>query len=299
MDHGLSVPPFYRRLPNLHSVEVFAVAARAGSFTRAARELKVTQSAISRQIQQLELSLGTTLFIRSKRGLRLTADGEALLPVIDEAFGRLAKICDSVRNASQVLTLRMPPTLASRWFLPRLPSLRAALGDVDVRVTTYDAWQLRFEDTDIDAAIVHGQGDWPALDVVRLMPELLTPVCAPTIAQNLRTPADVGKSRLLHCESTAAWRQWLDVAGVADTDARRGATFDTLELALSAATRGQGIALGDLNLISESLRDGVLVAPFERVLHQGIGYFLVYPPYRANLPKIRALRDWLAQATRE
>jgi DNA-binding transcriptional LysR family regulator len=299
MNHSSNVPAFYRRLPNLHTVEVFAVAARAGSFTRAARELKVTQSAISRQVQQLELSLGTPLFIRSKRGLRLTADGEALLPVVDEAFGRLAKICDSVRSASQMLTLRMPPTLASRWFLPRLPSLRAALGDVDVRVTTYDAWQLRFEDADIDAAIMHGQGDWPDLEVVRLMPELLTPVCAPAFAQTLRTPADVGNSRLLHCESTAAWRQWLDVAGVTDTAVRRGPTFDTLELALSAATRGQGIALGDLNLIRESLRDGVLVAPFERVLHQGIGYYLVYPPYRASLPKIRALRDWLARAARE
>jgi DNA-binding transcriptional LysR family regulator len=292
----MSVSEFYRRLPNLHGIEIFAMAARAGSFSSAARELAVTQSAISRQVQQLERSLGTTLFVRHKGGLRLTSEGSALFPIAEEALSHLANVCDSLRSASQVLTLRMPPTLATRWFMPMLPSLRGELAGVEVRITTYDAWHPHFEDNSIDAAIVQGRGEWPGVEAIRLMPELLTPVCSPALAAQLKTPKDLARVPLLHRDPVASWAHWLDAAGFPKISSHRGATFDTLELALSAATRGQGVAVGDLNLMRESLRDGVLVAPFEHVLDEGIAYYLVYPPYRADLPKIRALRDWLVGA---
>ncbi len=293
MDHASRTPGFYRRLPNPHAIEVFALAARAGSFSGAARALAVTQSAVSRQVQQLERSLGTALFVRHKGGLRLTTEGAALLPIVDDAFSRLARICESLRNASQVLTLRMPPTLAARWFLPLMPALRAALADVDVRITTQDAWQPRFEDNDIDAAIIHGHGDWADVEAVKLMPELLAPVCSPGVAARLKSPADLRDALLLHCEPLSAWARWLEAAQLEGIAAHRGPTFDTLELALSAATRGQGVALGDLNLVREAIRDGVLVAPFECILDLGVAYYLVYPPHRAATAKIGALRDWL------
>jgi DNA-binding transcriptional LysR family regulator len=267
---------------------------RTGSFSGAARELAVTQSAVSRQVQQLERSLGTPLFLRTQGGLRLTSEGAALLPVVDDAFARLATVCESLRSASQVLTLRMPPTLAARWFLPLMPALRTALAGVDVRITTQDAWQPRFDDAnDIDAAIIHGHGDWDNVEAVRLMPELLTPVCSPTVAAGLKTPADLRGALLLHCEPLSAWAHWLDAARLEGIAAHRGPTFDTLELALSAATRGQGVALGDMNLVREALRDGVLVAPFDCILDLGVAYYLVYPPHRAQVAKISAFRDWL------
>jgi DNA-binding transcriptional LysR family regulator len=295
-DHTSQAPSFHRRLPHLHALEVFAVAARCGTFSRAARELCVTQSAISRQIQQVEDYLGTSLFLRHKRGLTLTPEGEALRPVVDEALSRLTSICDTLRNAGQVLTLRMPPTLAARWFLPLLPSLRQLLPDVDVRVTTYDAWKPSFEDNDVDAAIVQGRGDWSGLESVKLMPEILTPVCSPALAKRLQRPADLDGVPLLHCHPLDGWGRWLIAAGLGRIASHRGQTFDTLELALSAATRGQGVALGDLNLTHESLRDGVLVAPFDLVLDQGVAYYLLYPPHRRLLPKIQALREWLVGA---
>jgi LysR family glycine cleavage system transcriptional activator len=296
VDHTSLAPSFHRPLPPLHALEVFAVAARCGTFSRAARELCVTQSAVSRQIQQIEEHLGATLFLRHKRGLTLTPEGEVLRPVVDDALARLTSVCDTLRNAGQVLTLRMPPTLAARWFLPLLPSLRQVLPDVDVRVTTYDSWKPSFEDNDVDAAIVQGRGDWPGLDATLLMPEILTPVCSPALAQRLAAPADIEGVPLLHCHPLDGWPRWLAAAGLGRILSHRGQTFDTLELALSAATRGQGVALGDLNLIRESLRDGVLVAPFDLVLDQGVAYYLLYPPHRRQLPKIQALRDWLAAA---
>ena len=295
--HGSDVHLFHRRLPPLHGVTVFAAAAAAGSFSRAAEMLFVTQGAVSRQIQQLEKYLGCPLFIRHKRGLKLTAEGQSLLPVVDDSLSRLAAACDGLRNIGQVLVLRMPPTFTSRWFLPLLPELRALLPDVDVRITTYDAWEPEFERSDVDAAVVQGLGAWKGVEAVALMPEVLTPVCSPQLAARITTAADLVALPLLHCDPLDAWPRWLQEAGVGSRNARRGQTFDTLELALSAATRSQGIAIGDLNLVRESLRDGVLVAPFKLTIDQGMSYYLVYPPDRAQQPKIKVLREWLTSQT--
>jgi DNA-binding transcriptional LysR family regulator len=292
--HASEVPSFPRQLPPLHALEVFVTAARSGSFSQAARELFVTQSAVSRQIQQIESFLGAALFIRHKTGLRLTPEGEALLPVVNEAFGRVAGLCETLRGAAHILTLRMPPTLATRWFLPLLPDLQRVMPGVDVRITTYDSRAPRFEESGVDAAILHGAGDWPGLEVMKLMPERLTPVCSPAIGNRLTSLHDLAQFALLQCDPVHAWTDWLRAAGGPFIAPPGGQTFDTAELALSAATRGQGVAMGDLNLIRESIADGTLVAPFADVLDQGKGYFLVYPPPRGQRPKIRALRDWLA-----
>lgn len=297
--HAPGTHLFHRRLPPLHALTVFAAAAAAGSFSRAGELLFVTQGAVSRQIQLLESHLGCALFIRHKRGLRLTAEGQRLLPVVDDALGRLAGACDGLRTQGQVLVLRMPPTFTSRWFLPILPELRALLPDVDVRITTFDAWEPEFERSDVDAAVVHGHGGWLGVEAIALMPEILTPVCAPQLAAQLQSPADLLSHTLLHCAPAEAWPRWLHAAGVVTRDARRGQTFDTLELALAAATRGQGVAIGDLHLVHESLRDGVLVAPFRQTLELGLSYYLVYPPDRAQQPKIRILREWLTARARQ
>ena len=291
--HGSEVHLFHRRLPPLHGVTVFAAAAASGSFSRAAEMLSVTQGAVSRQIQQLEKYLGCPLFIRHKRGLKLTAEGQALLPVVEDTLSRLATACEGLRNIGQVLVLRMPPTFTSRWFLPLLPELRALLPDVDVRITTFEAWEPEFERSDVDAAVVQGRGTWKGVEAVRLMPEVLSPMCSPQMAARIASEADLADLPLLHCDPLDAWAGWLQDAGVDTRNARRGQTFDTLELALSAATRSQGVAIGDLNLVRESLRDGVLVAPFKRTIERGLSYYLVYPPERAQQPKIRALREWL------
>jgi LysR family transcriptional regulator, glycine cleavage system transcriptional activator len=249
-------------------------------------------------MQQLEKYLGCSLFIRHKRGLRLTAEGQLLLPVVDDALGRLAGACDSLKTIGQVLVLRMPPTFTSRWFLPILPELRSLLPDVDVRITTYEAWEPEFERSDVDAAVVQGRGTWVGVEAIALMSEVLTPVCSPQMATKIKSASDLLALPLLHCSPLNGWPRWLHLMGVGGKDARRGQTFDTLELALAAATRGQGVAIGDLNLVRESLRDGILVAPFKQTIDQGLSYYLVYPPDRAQQPKIRILREWLIESAK-
>ena len=222
--HGSGSHLFHRRLPPLHALTVFAAAAASGSFSRAADLLFVTQGAVSRQIQQLEKHLGCALFIRHKRGLKLTAEGQLLLPVVDDALGRLAGACDGLRNIGQVLVLRMPPTFTSRWFLPLLPELRALLPDVDVRITTYEAWEPEFERSDVDAAVVQGRGAWVGVEAVALMSEVLTPMCSPQLAARITQAADLATMPLLHCDPLDAWPRWLQAAGVDTRDARRGQT---------------------------------------------------------------------------
>lgn len=288
---------FHRRLPPLHATTVFAVAAASRSFSRAAEQLFVTQGAVSRQIQQLETFLGCALFVRHKQGLKLTPEGQSLLPVVLDAMRRLADACDDLRTVGQVLVLRMPPTFTARWFLPRLPELRALLPDVDVRITTHDSWEPSFDRSDVDAAVVRGDGQWPGVETVELMQEVWTPLCSPALATRLRRPADMVGLPLLHTEPLDSWHRWFHAAGLGTKDAHRGQTFDTLELALAAATRGQGVVIGDINLAQESLRDGLLVAPFTLTVEHGASYYLVYPPDRAQQSKIQVLREWLVAST--
>lgn len=281
-------------LPSLHGLTVFATAATAGSFSKAAEHLFVTQGAVSRQIAQLEDDLGCALFVRHKKGLRLTPEGQHLLPVVHDTLFRLAGVCEGLRVMGQVLVLRMPPTFTARWFLPLLPELRALLPDVDIRITTHDAWEPDFDHSDVDAAVVQGSGKWSGVELLPLMPEVLTPVCTPQLAARIKIPQDVLRLPLLHCNPFDAWPSWLQSVDIQDKAGRRGQTFDTLDLALSAAARGQGVAMGDLNLIRESLSDGVLVAPFAQSVEQGLSYYLVYPPDKGRLPKVRVLHEWMS-----
>ena len=295
-DHPDSAADSAGDLP-LHSLRVFVAAVRCGSFSAAAKEFSLTQSAISRQVRQLEEHLGVTLFVRHKSGLRLTPDAEALFPAVEDAFARLSRACDRLRDVGQVLTLRMAPTLAVRWFLPRLPMLRSVLPKVDVRITTYEARHPKPENNDVDAILLYGRGNWPDMECIKLFPERLTPVCSPQIAQKLSAPADLRSMPLLRTGPMIAWSRWLEAAGVSWTPSF-GETFDTLEFALSAATEGQGVALGDLSLLHEALRDGILVAPFDTVVDLGTSYYLIYSPEKSTLPKIRALREWLISEAR-
>jgi DNA-binding transcriptional LysR family regulator len=284
------------RLPPLHALQAFAVAARAGSFSRAATQLFVTQSAISRQVQLLEEHLGCALFVRRARGLDLTPEGEALLPQVEETLGGLVRACDSLRHAGQVLTLGVPPTLATRWLLPRLPRLSARLPGVEVRLATVSLAEPTLARADIDASIVYGNGSWPGMEEVALFDEIVSPVCSPALLGQLASPADLARFTLLHVDlDRRDWTRWLKAAEVREVDPLRGPVFDTIDLAFSAATRGQGVAIGDLKLACESLADGILAQPFMLEVKTGYRYTLIYQPQRSQQAKIRALREWLQE----
>uniref|UniRef100_UPI0017A42666 LysR substrate-binding domain-containing protein n=1 Tax=Ramlibacter sp. TaxID=1917967 RepID=UPI0017A42666 len=192
-----------------------------------------------------------------------------------------------------VLTLQLPPTLASRWLLPRLPRLRAALPDLDLRIATNWTDAPDFSRSDVDAIVAYGSGRWPGIVKVPLMRERLAPMCSPAMARRLKKLCDLAQAALLHPgPERREWKQWLAGARARGVSHASGQVFDTLDLALSAATRGQGVAIADTAMLAESLADGVLAMPFARAVPSGRGYYLTCRDARAA-DRLKDVQAWL------
>ncbi len=287
-----------QRLPPLQPLQTFAVVAATGSFTAAAKELHLSQSAVSRQIQQLEHYFGEELFARNTRKVMLSHRGQALLPLIENFISSLRHTCESTRLQLRTITVRMGPTFARRWFLPRLPRLQQDLPELNVQVDS--AWfvQPQFTLGEVDLAIVYGNGNWPGMEVIPLAAERLTPVCAadyPGLVHGRLTPADLRQAVLLHANHDRSdWTHWLQAERLYDLEPHKHQVFDTMDFTLTAAGHGYGIAMGDLTFIEPELERGVLLRPFERMLDSGYGYYALYPSRAANQEKVADFVDWLA-----
>ncbi|MBP5946714.1 MULTISPECIES: transcriptional regulator GcvA [unclassified Pseudomonas] len=288
------------RLPSLNGLRAFESAARHMSFTQAAEELNVTQTAISHQIRRLEAELGVPLFLRLKDGLALTEDGQAYLPGIRSAFHELRYSTEQLlasRNTS-VLTISTLVSVASKWLLPRLPAFQQAFPDIDVRVSA-STDLVDFRKGGIDAAIRYGRGDWKGLRADWLMSDEVFPVCSPALlagAQALKTPADLLNHTMLQVSGMTSgdWNTWLSAAGHPPQLAKAPRlTFDLAMMAVQAAVDGQGVCIGRSTYVDDDLRAGRLVAPFDLRLQDDLGFYLVTPVETADSKKIVALRTWL------
>ncbi len=287
-----------RRLPSLNGLRAFEAAARHQSFTRAADELSVTQTAISHQIKRLEEQLGQRLFIRRNRRLLLTEAAQELLPAVRTAFDGLNAAVEQLSRSdrSGSLTVSTVISFTTKWLVPRLAGFQAAYPEIDVRITA-SADLVDFSRDDVDMAIRYGHGDWPGLRVDRLICEDVFPVCSPSLmrgATPLRRPVDLAHHTLLHVTSYQEdWQVWLTAAGVDGVDYRRGLSFDLAFPALQAAIDGVGVALGRSTMVEADIAAGRLVVPFDVALPLQAAYYVVSPEETAERPKIKAFRDWL------
>jgi len=289
------------RLPSLNGLRAFECAARHLSFTRAAEELNVTQTAISHQIRRLEDELGVRLFMRLKDGLALTEEGNAYFPGIRSAFLELRysteKLLESGNNS--VLTISTLVSVASKWLLPRLPSFREAHPQIDVRISA-STELVDFRKAGIDAAIRYGNGEWPGLQADWLMSDEIFPVCSPRLLNGdkpLKTPADLAHHPLLQVSGLTAndWNDWLHAAGQPPLTAKGPRlTFDLAMMAVQTAIDGQGVCIGRSTYVDDDLRAGRLVAPFDLRLKSTSGFYFVTPHENAESKKIVAFRQWLS-----
>jgi LysR family glycine cleavage system transcriptional activator len=293
-----------RRYLPLNALRTFEAAARQLSFTSAAEELNVTQSAISHQIRTLETALGRPLFRRLPRRLLLTDAGQTLLPVVRNAFDELTMALDRLRSTEHggTLTVSVMPSFAAKWLVPRLSRFHAVHPDIDLRISANERIVDFTRDT-IDVAVRFGDGSWPGLRCERMFGERVTPMCTPALAKMLKQPADLAIVTLLHEDMQPlgrfpGWVSWLDAAGVSGIDAARGPRFSHTHLMLQAAIDGHGVALGQTLLATDDLAAGRLVAPFALRLPTGFAYWLVSLPATAELPKIQAFRDWIRAETK-
>ena len=288
------------RLPSLNGLRAFEAAARHLSFTNAASELNVTQTAISHQIRRLEEELGIRLFVRQNRALTLTPEARDYLPGVRAAFNDLRLATDRVlrRDNDHVLTVSTLASLAAKWLLPRLSAFQEAHPGIDVRITT-STGLVEFASGDVDAAIRYGRGHWPGVRADWLMADELFPVCSPALLQGdkpLRCPEDLANFTLLHSSGgyDDDWRLWLTAAGLpANISKQPGVTFDLIFRTVQAAIDGIGVALGRTSYVEADIAKGRLVVPFKIALPTDAGFYLVSPQERADPPKLRAFRQWL------
>jgi len=286
-------------LPSLTGLRAFEVAARHMSFTLAAAELNVTQTAISHQIRRLEEQLGVSLFVRRNRGLLLTRDAQDYLPSIRSAFDDLRRATDRLRRFEHdgLLTVSTTASLATKWLVSRVAAFQDANPGIEVRITT-SAHLVDFRRDEVDMAVRYGRGSWPGLRAHWLMADHSFPVCSPglpTEEKPLRRPEDLAHQTLLHTMvSREDWQLWLTASGLPlSIAARRGLMFDQGFMAVQAAMDGLGVALGRTHLVEADIAAGRLIAPFDMVLPQDAGYYVVTPETTADVPKIRQFREWL------
>ena len=286
-----------RQLPSLNALRAFEAAARHLSFTKAADELSVTQGAVSHQVKALETELGVALFRRHHQGLELTSAGASYVPVVRDAFDRLAFGTRQLRAAQQAqrLTISISPNFAAKWLVPRLGAFSAQHPEFDLRISANPV-HVDFALDDVDLAVRHGDGRWADLDVTRLTQEALFPVCSPRLLEGdapLGVPGDLRHHTLLHLNDRKDWKKWLDLAQAQHVDPSRGVVFDQASNVLDAAVAGQGVALARTTLAAHDLLGGRLIRPFTISLPRDYGYFVICPPAFAERPEVRTMRAWL------
>ncbi|MFJ6323301.1 MULTISPECIES: LysR family transcriptional regulator [unclassified Rhizobium] len=290
-----------RFLPSLSLLAAFEAAARTGSVTAAAKELDLTQSAVSRQIRALEEQLGVELFHRERQTIRLTVGGDAYVREIRDALRKISTASLNLRANPHggMLTLAILPTFGTRWLAPRLPRFLSTNPGITVNlVTRFSIFDFRLEP--VDAAIHFGAAHWPGGELALLRDETVIPACSPQMRDEYRfqEAADIRKAPLLHLTTRPdAWERWMELNGV-PSDAVHGMLFDQFATAAQAAMVGLGVALLPEFLIEEELAAGRLVAAIDLPMKSSESYYLAWPKDRETHPPLAAFRRWLLEECR-
>jgi len=288
-----------RRLhPPVHLLQAFATTARFGSISRAAEALHLTQSAVSKQVQELERWTGVALFERVRKRLSLTPAGQRYESAVRPLLGQLeAATLDLITSgdgggALHVSTL---PTFGAKWLIPRLPAFQKAHPQVALNFVPY-VQGYDFHRADLDCSILFGDGHWPGAqaDYLTGRDVMLIAPPAPRNKPLLRKPQDVAKFQLLqHTSVPQAWSHWCDAHGVQGVNPYAGPQLDQFHSLIRAVAAGMGLALVPRCLVAEDVATGVVSAPLRDGYVDDLGYWLCYPESRAHLPALTSFREWL------
>src|SRR5919206_1267097 len=288
----------------LSALRAFEAAARTGSFRAAADDLSLTPSAVSHAVRGLEETLGTTLFLRQGRSIRLTNEGRTLMRHVERGFGELLLGIGNVSaHARHLLRVHSAPSFAAQWLLPRLRRLLQEVEGLELRIAASTDY-ARFATDEFDLDIVYGMPSpdlyGPSMHqnliVLPLGTEIVTPLCAPALAARIRTPRDLLRQTLIESESKKVrWPAWFAANGLIAPEPR-GPRFDRSFLSLSAAVDELGVALESMRLAERELASGRLVQPLKNVCEDVVytGHWLVFPrPMRYSRP-LMLFVEWLA-----
>lgn len=278
----------------LNALRAFEAAARHLNFTRAAIELHVSQGAVSHQVAALEQRLGTPLFRRLPRGLALTAEGQALVPAVADAFDRIGATLDLYADGKlrEVLNVGVVGTFAAGWLLPRVDAFNRGHPGIDLRLMTNNN-RVDLAGEGLDFAIRFGNGAWHGMHADPILDAPLAPLCNPATAERLGEPSALARETLLRSYRADEWPLWFEQAG-APCPSLRGPVFDTSLAMVAAAQGGFGVALAPPAMFTDALLAGRLVQPFAVQITTG-GYWLTRLMSRKDSPAMAAFREWLKQ----
>ncbi|GLT09484.1 LysR family transcriptional regulator [Sulfitobacter porphyrae] len=285
-----------RFLPSISALLAFEAVARLGAATRAAEELSLTQSAISRQLKTLEAQLGVELLTRQGRQLVLTEAGQTYVRHVRDILNRLAQASVAARTnpLGGALNLSILPAFGMHWLAPRLRDFARSHPEVTVNLSTR-LKPYAIEDSTFDAAIHFGREDWPGVSYLPLMPETVVPVCAPDLMQApVHDAAEMLNHPLLHLETRPkGWARWLAALGV-EAEPPAGMVFDQFSTMAQAAIHGLGVALLPTFFADPYLRDGQLILASDQTTQSIGSYYLVWPRDRDTGAALSSFITWLA-----
>ena len=285
---------------HLNGLRALEAVGRLGSLQAAAEELGVTVGAVSQQVIKAEEQLGRAIFKRTARGLRETTFGAPFLARLSTAFRQLSEaVATTRRRDDAILTISVAPIFASRWLIHRIARFSAAHPDISLRIeatmTLVDVAR-----SDVDLGIRVGPGGWPDVATEFLIPQVVFPVCAPALAERIRTPQDLAaQPAVVDGNDAFTWERWLKAAGFDVPAPKTRHVFSDASLCLDAALSGQGVLLGYPVLASWALKEGRLVAPFPIRVETGMGYYFVAAPGIPEPRKVTVFKRWLRAALAE
>lgn len=286
-----------RVLPSLPSLTVFEASARHGSFTRAAEELNMSQSAVSKRIAGLEDWLGAQLFERVRQRIVLTEAGQHYLERVREALEIMEEATMETlafRPGGGTLNIATLPSFGNHWLLPRLPLFATRRPEISLNVISRN-WPFDMVQENVDVAIFYAEAPWPGGPSIRLFGEEMVPICR----SGLIAPEDTARLSELHLLHHRArprdWQRWLELNGLSTENAFRGSRFETFDMIIRGARHGLGVGLVPRFMAEEHVTACELDCPFSASMPTTGSYFLVYPERKRLDPAVLAFRDWLVQ----
>jgi DNA-binding transcriptional LysR family regulator len=293
-----------RKIPSTAALSAFEAAARHQSFTKAADELAVTQSAVCRQIAALEEFLGLSLFRRSRRGVVLTEAGVSYSRKVTARLDEVERdTLDLMAKGGQggTLELGVVPTFATKWLLPRMASFAQAHPGITLNLSARTRPFL-FDETSFDAAIYAGESRWPGTEGVFLMRENMVAVCSPALMDGRSPSARIDWRRypLLQLSTRPyAWRDWFTSRGMQVEGDMAGPRFELFSMLAEAAVHSMGVALIPRFLVEDELQRGVLVQLVKHHYLSDRSYYLIYPEQKSENAALTAFRGWLEGQARD
>lgn len=289
----------FENLPPLNGLKYFEAAARNGSFTRAADELCLTQSAVSQQIQNLERYIGTPLFKRGTKAVELTDTGKTYFLVVRKVLERIddetRKLIEKTKAINgECLCISASPSFASQWLVKRLSKFHQECPSIHLSINATRHY-VDFEAENVDLAIRHGDGQWPGLHAELLLRDGIVAVCSPQLMGRCDRPSNLSEAKRFPLIEDRVHRYWASYARLIGDgiDLSNAFYFDDSGIIVEAAINGQGIALARHSLAVSALKDGRLIKLFDAQFRGGLGYYIVYPNEYANRKNINRVSRWL------